>query len=435
MPSAEGAGEGGSPPADYHFAHTNLTAVLPSQSDQPCEALQSPSTATFTRRRKVSITLLRAVLDLVGKLDDSPGEDTPRERFRRHLDKNISDVGQIRDYVEECLRTTGDQYNRALQDLINVVGRFLGFDVTFGRYQGVTNQIGFDGLWRSPPTGFYIVVEVKTTDVFSVDTATVLDYVNRLIAANQISDWDHALGLYVIGRPNPDVRQIEHAIVAQKQSDQLRIISAEHLLSLAEVMREYDVRHEDVLAVIRPSGPTIDPVVDLLTRLVAESKTPETMAVSEPESLSVQEPAHQEEEAYWITPVASDEEATAEKVIATLVGRTGIYAFGDRTPGRARLKPGDWMCFYASGKGVVGHARVSSAPEKKPHPKVRHPDKYPWVFRLSNPSLYLDSPVVIDAEMRSGLDAFEDREPSKPWAWFVQATRAITEHDFRMLTR
>ena len=104
------------------------------------------------------------ILDLVGKLDDSPGDDTPRERFRRFLKDNIVEVGQIRDYVEECLRTKGDQYNRALHDLVNYLGHFLGFEVIFGRYHGVQNKIGFDGLWKSP-TQFFIVVEVKTTDI------------------------------------------------------------------------------------------------------------------------------------------------------------------------------------------------------------------------------------------------------------------------------
>ena len=117
---------------------------------------------------------LKQILDLVGKLDDTPGEVTPRERFRRFLKENITEVGQIRDYIEECLRNSGDQYNRALQDLVNYLGHFLGFGVTFGRYHGVQGQIGFDGLWKSP-TSFFIVVEVKTTDVYAIKTATPID--------------------------------------------------------------------------------------------------------------------------------------------------------------------------------------------------------------------------------------------------------------------
>jgi len=41
---------------------------------------------------------LSEILDLVGKLDDSPGDDTGRERFRRYLGKNLLAPGQIRDY-------------------------------------------------------------------------------------------------------------------------------------------------------------------------------------------------------------------------------------------------------------------------------------------------------------------------------------------------
>jgi hypothetical protein len=82
---------------------------------------------------------LKEILGLVGKLDDTSGDETSRERFRVFLKENITEVGQIRDYIEECLRNSGDQYNRALQDLVNYLGHFLGFEVTFGRYHGVQN--------------------------------------------------------------------------------------------------------------------------------------------------------------------------------------------------------------------------------------------------------------------------------------------------------
>jgi hypothetical protein len=141
------------------------------------------------------------------------------------------------------------------------------------------------------------------------------------------------------------------------------------------------------------------------------------------------------EAAYWLTPVKSNEEGTVEEVIQTLVGQEKIYAFGERTPGRKHLKTGDRICFFASRSGVVGHAEVISPPEKKPHRKVRYPDKYPWVFRLDKVVLYLGKPIVIDVTLRGNLDAFKNRDPDKSWAWFVQTTRKITEHDFWVLTR
>ncbi len=83
----------------------------------------------------MSMTLTE-ILDLTGKLDDMPGEDTARARFRRHLAREMSEPGRIRDFVEECLRNAGDQYNRALQDLVNQIGILMEFEVTPGRYQG-----------------------------------------------------------------------------------------------------------------------------------------------------------------------------------------------------------------------------------------------------------------------------------------------------------
>jgi len=377
----------------------------------------------------MSITL-NQILALVGKLDDSPGDDTPRERFRRFLKENVSEVGQVRDYIEECLRISGDQYNRALQDLVNYLGHLLEFEVSFGRYHGVPGQIGFDGHWKSP-TGFHIVVEVKTTEAYAIKTSALVGYVDELISEKKIPNWDNALGLYVVGRPDPEIRQLENAILAEKRTHQLRIVSGESLLSLAEMMSEYDVTHQDILAVFRPSGPTIDPVVDLMARLVAQRQAEELPEKETP----APEPSAESEVAYWLTPVKSDEEQTADEVIQSLVGQENIYAFGERTPGRKRIKPGDWICFYATGKGVVAHAKVLTRPEKKLHKMVRHPETYPWVFALENPYLYLNDPIVLDAAIRNQLDAFQDRDPNKSWAWFVQATRRISQHDFQILIR
>ncbi len=197
---------------------------------------------------------------MAGSLDDSPGTNTPRQRFRDFLANNVTEVGQVRDYVQECLKTPDTQYSRALQDLINHIGSFLGFGVTFGRYQGVKGQIGFDGHWVSP-TGFHIIIEVKTSEVFPIKTATLVGYVNELIGDKKIPNWDTVLGLYVVGTPNPEVQQLENSIVAEKRTQQLRIISAESLLSLTELMNGYDVEHEDVLSLLRPARPTVDPVL------------------------------------------------------------------------------------------------------------------------------------------------------------------------------
>jgi len=275
-------------------------------------------------------------------------------------------------------------------------------------------------------------VEVKTTEVYAVKTAKLVGYVDQLISETKIPNWDHALGLYVIGRPDPEIQQLEKAIVAEKRTHQLRIISVDSLLSLAEMMNEYDVSHEDILAVLRPSGPTIDIVIDLMARLTAQR---EAKPLPTEDKTPKRESSEVEVVSYWLTPVRSNDKQTAEEVIQTLVGEERIYAFGERTPGRKHLKQGDWLCFYATTKGVVAHARVREPPIKKPHPRVRDSKKYPWVFPLEDVKLYLGNPIVINEELRSQLDAFRGRDPTKAWSWFVQATRRITKHDFHLLTK
>lgn len=135
---------------------------------------------------------------------------------------------------------------------------------------------------------------------------------------------------------------------------------------------------------------------------------------------------------YWLTPVRG---TNAEEVVKTLVSEEGIWAYGDRTPGRNELKPGDWLCFYATGKGAIGHAKVMSIPEKKPHLKVLYSEKYPWTFKVDEAKLYLDNPKIIDAEMRKKLSAFKDKPLQQNWGWFLYSARKISEEDFKILTR
>jgi hypothetical protein len=65
---------------------------------------------------------------------------------------------------------------------------------------------------------------------------------------------------------------------------------------------------------------------------------------------------------------------------------------------------------------------------------VRQAERYPWVFGLDSVKLYLDNPIVIDSSLRSDLDAFQNRDPNKNWAWFVQSTCKVSKHDFEILT-
>jgi len=372
---------------------------------------------------------LTDILRLVGQLDDSVGPNSSRERFRSFLKDNIVDVGQLGDYIEECLRNKGPQYNRALQDLVNRLGIFLGFEVEFGRYQGVHGEIGFDGIWKSED-GFFIVVEVKTTDAYSIKTSILTGYIDALISDKKIPDWDSVVGLYVVGRVDSGLRELENSIIAEKRTQQLRIVTVESLLKLAEIKNEYDIENKDVLSILKPSGPRIDPVVDLISKVIAQTLSVEEISEENSSVIDVSEGDVE----YWLTPVKDDENRTAIDVIKDLVEKHKVYAFADRTPGRKMIKPGDRICFYATQMGVVADAEVASKPVEKEHPAVHNKEHYRWVFDLKNVRVYSDNPVIIDNKLREKLDAFRNKDPTKGWAWFVQATRRVSKHDFELLT-
>lgn len=396
---------------------------------------------------------LEDILRLVGTLDDSPGENTPRERFRDFLPRHIESVGHARDLIEACLRGSDLQHARALQDLVNYTGRFLGFEVEHGLYQGVAGEVGHDGLWESP-TGFHVVIETKTSEAFNIKTATLSGYVDQLISEGRISSWENAMGLYVVGDPDPEVSQLEDAIVAQNKTDQLRTISTDALLSLAELLSEYDVSHEAALAVLRPSGPSIDPIAKLMARIVAQEQVRQesTLDSSTAEStdgeatptekngeVSRSRSVSEVNQSWWLTPVSDKGEMTSKQVIYRLVGQEQIYGYRKSTPGRKDLSPGDGIAFYASGEGVVAHAEVATRPEEKEEPDSYLPvpdaEDFPYIFRLRDPVLYLDEPMAIDRELRGKLEEFEDRDLSKAWSWFVQSSREVSRHDFEVLTR
>jgi hypothetical protein len=214
---------------------------------------------------------LNTLLKLVGPLDDSTDPNSASLRFRTYLQENVHGVHDLRAYVTTALSTSGDQFNRALQDLANHAGSLLGFEVEYGRYRGVQGQIGFDGLWRSP-TGRTLVVETKTTDVYAVKTATLLGYINALVSEGQISSPDEVIGLYVYGRFDADTSQLEKAIASEKRQDRLRVISMDALLNLLQLKQEYDLKHEAAFQLMLPFPIRIDTIVNLIYEIATDER-------------------------------------------------------------------------------------------------------------------------------------------------------------------
>lgn len=375
---------------------------------------------------------LKTLLQLVGKLADSDDPNSASTRFRAYVRENIQGASDLRAYVESALSTKGEQTNWALQDLINHAGHLLGFEVIPGRYRGAQGHIGFDGLWRSP-TGRALVIETKTTDVYAVKTAPLLGYINDLVSEGQIGHPKDALGLYVYGRFDAEASQLENAIIVEGRQETLRVVSVDALLNLLELQQQYELDHQTVLQLLIPPPVRIDTLVDLLFDITSQ----ERRQGAEEKPVIKQDTAPQpgDDVSYYVLPAADSEDGTP--VLENLhhwLGK-GMWGLGQRTAHRKAFRPGDHICFYAARIGIVVECLLTSSAfemTKKQSPKP-HLD-IPYGMRLEKVRWFEDAPVPLTTEIRAELTAFEGRDLSKGWAWFIQSTSKVTQADFELLT-
>lgn len=155
----------------------------------------------------------------------------------KELRSFLSEVSsaKLEEYVERCLSSPFQKGGMVLQDLVNEFGRRLDFEVTNGRYQGSSNAIGHDGIWRSPE-GHSVVVEVKTTDAYRISLDTIAVYRDKLLKAGQLSDSSSIL--IVVGRQ--DTGELEAQVRGSRHAWDIRLISADALMRLVSLKQEAD---------------------------------------------------------------------------------------------------------------------------------------------------------------------------------------------------
>ena len=139
---------------------------------------------------------------------------------------------------------------------------------------------------------------------------------------------------------------------------------------------------------------------------------------------------------YWLTSVAEEGQRTPLEVARYLVvDEPHLFAISAETKGRRPLRVDDSICFYVKGNvGVVAHARIAAAPHHSDDPSVTDDRKFPYVFELEQVQHYLDAPVPIDSSLRRRLNAFAEKDPDRPWSWFVRGLHTVTKRDFGLLT-
>jgi hypothetical protein len=206
--------------------------------------------------------------------DQSSCSTELREFFR------IAPLENLFDYARHCLDSSFNKSGLVLQDLVNEFGRRLEFQVEDGPYQGTKTMVGFDGIWRSPGET-QLVIEVKTTDYFTVDLKVHADYKEKLFANGRLSKG--ASTLMVVGRT--DTGALEAQIRGSRYAWDMRLISVERLIKLVQINEKSD--DPSTLAQIRqlmqPFEYTkIDRIIDVIFTTAVNVETQQELEQSAP---------------------------------------------------------------------------------------------------------------------------------------------------------
>lgn len=177
-------------------------------------------------RESVLLLSLEQVVTLAGdgQLKDNNETSTEFRLFLKEIESK-----KLTEFANYCLEKAFTNSGQILQDIVNEIGRRLGYQVENGRYQGVRNEIGFDGIWSI--NGESTVVEVKTTDAYTIKLDVIAKYRDRLLHESRIAA--NSPILIVIGRN--DTQSLEAQVRGSQYAWSMRLISIDSLSKLMEV--------------------------------------------------------------------------------------------------------------------------------------------------------------------------------------------------------
>jgi hypothetical protein len=186
-------------------------------------------------KTNLGIVLSRTVQQVVSNAGDGNLRDgsAASQEFREFLKLPPSEA--LFSYARQCLENPFPKSGCVLQDIVNEFGRRLDFDAEDGLYQGKRHTIGFDGIWRSRGEP-EIIIEVKTTDAYTVRLETTKEYKEELVDAGKVSK--PASILIFVGRE--DTGALEAQVRGSRFAWDIRLISVERLIKLVQIKEKSD---------------------------------------------------------------------------------------------------------------------------------------------------------------------------------------------------
>ena len=207
-------------------------------------------------------------------------DDNATSREFRDLLGHVQ-LPEIRAYADECMNSTVSTFpenGRVLQDIVNQIGKRLGFEVEDGRYhRGTPDAPSYDGIWKLPDKRV-IVVESKLNAAFVLDLDKIARYRLHLIAARPDLTDDSVSVLLVAGHGN--MGNLAMQIRGSRHAWDMRIISVNALLKIAEIKERVEAptfrRFHEIL--VPKEFIRLDEVADLFLSTASEASAEEDEA-------------------------------------------------------------------------------------------------------------------------------------------------------------
>jgi hypothetical protein len=300
-------------------------------------------------------------------------------------------VRLARSFIEQGQRSLGEQHHRALKDLVTILGRFLGLETAFGSYMPVSGVLRYDGHWRYPRR-LNMVLEVRTDQTQGADLESLSRSVGAMAASSLLSASTPApVGLSVLTTHYPRRAVLEHSMQSRKPGGAIKVASIRSLLAVADLVDAGRVTHAEVLRILS-SDLSVDFLIDLLER----SSTPSDAGRSTPA-----EP--RDEPAFWVAIVGSDAAATPEQIVERVIGKRRVFGLRHTRTRQQVPRPGEEVCFYVSGAGIVGDAEIVSVAQDGTG--IRDASRFSHVLHFAEPHLHLNAPIVPSSDLQRRLDA------------------------------
>lgn len=285
--------------------------------------------------RKFDMSLKQVVTNAGdGELSDDISVSELREFF------SLIDLDTMKRLLCECYSTEKkykfETRGFAFQDLVNEMGRRLGYTVEHGLYRGKTNAIGFDGYWKTDD-GYNIIVESKTNDDYSISIDSVIGYRDQLLEKRHLSKKKTSI-LIIYGRDNRS--GLLNAVKGSNESYNMRVISATALFELVKLRTEAlsPIVQNQINKLLRPMDCFL---LDNLVQL-AFPKTDD--AIPDVES----EP---------VPPSIADNGQVDKAVTSIDSKKEGAPATGENGMPTNKEKPLEEQIFYLKGRKYSGTAR------------------------------------------------------------------------------